>query len=126
MIRRPPRSTRTDTLFPYTTLFRSKGRDAALCHRLAIAEVERQHLVAQRPHRRGQRQALAPTPAQIGISARDPHRLGDLLSRIFDKSAHPRDDRAVQLLDRWRGLGIVDRTATLATRPRRPKGVGEE
>src|SRR3546814_11884139 len=27
MIRRPPRSTRTDTLFPYTTLFRSSG-----CH----------------------------------------------------------------------------------------------
>src|SRR3546814_1650165 len=25
MIRRPPRSTRTDTLFPYTTLFRSMG-----------------------------------------------------------------------------------------------------
>src|SRR3546814_18526731 len=25
MIRRPPRSTRTDTLFPYTTLFRSQG-----------------------------------------------------------------------------------------------------
>src|SRR3546814_4107004 len=25
MIRRPPRSTRTDTLFPYTTLFRSIG-----------------------------------------------------------------------------------------------------
>src|SRR3546814_1804060 len=32
MIRRPPRSTRTDTLFPYTTLFRSKGtgRDGRL------------------------------------------------------------------------------------------------
>src|SRR3546814_17321533 len=31
MIRRPPRSTRTDTLFPYTTLFRSreKGRSPA-------------------------------------------------------------------------------------------------
>src|SRR3546814_936769 len=28
MIRRPPRSTRTDTLFPYTTLFRSDGRYA--------------------------------------------------------------------------------------------------
>src|SRR3546814_18322910 len=28
MIRRPPRSTRTDTLFPYTTLFRSIGRRA--------------------------------------------------------------------------------------------------
>src|SRR3546814_9417056 len=40
MIRRPPRSTRTDTLFPYTTLFRSQqgGRAAGggrqgLCHR---------------------------------------------------------------------------------------------
>src|SRR3546814_3560078 len=29
MIRRPPRSTRTDTLFPYTTLFRSP---AEFCH----------------------------------------------------------------------------------------------
>src|SRR3546814_3894157 len=29
MIRRPPRSTRTDTLFPYTTLFRSYGGMAA-------------------------------------------------------------------------------------------------
>src|SRR3546814_20206197 len=29
MIRRPPRSTRTDTLFPYTTLFRSHLRDQA-------------------------------------------------------------------------------------------------
>src|SRR3546814_18791764 len=28
MIRRPPRSTRTDTLFPYTTLFRSYRRAA--------------------------------------------------------------------------------------------------
>src|SRR3546814_20704972 len=27
MIRRPPRSTRTDTLFPYTTLFRSRSLD---------------------------------------------------------------------------------------------------
>src|SRR3546814_9130974 len=32
MIRRPPRSTRTDTLFPYTTLFRSGGH-----HRLRAA-----------------------------------------------------------------------------------------
>src|SRR3546814_17623112 len=30
MIRRPPRSTRTDTLFPYTTLFRSSGTGTAL------------------------------------------------------------------------------------------------
>src|SRR3546814_12763067 len=32
MIRRPPRSTRTDTLFPYTTLFRSHREQ----HRLAL------------------------------------------------------------------------------------------
>src|SRR3546814_3165376 len=30
MIRRPPRSTRTDTLFPYTTLFRSESYDSAV------------------------------------------------------------------------------------------------
>src|SRR3546814_4735615 len=30
MIRRPPRSTRTDTLFPYTTLFRSQTRSAGV------------------------------------------------------------------------------------------------
>src|SRR3546814_3454128 len=30
MIRRPPRSTRTDTLFPYTTLFRSFAQHHAL------------------------------------------------------------------------------------------------
>src|SRR3546814_13073850 len=33
MIRRPPRSTRTDTLFPYTTLFRSLRLDG---HRLVL------------------------------------------------------------------------------------------
>src|SRR3546814_17943313 len=31
MIRRPPRSTRTDTLFPYTTLFRSRFSGLGLC-----------------------------------------------------------------------------------------------
>src|SRR3546814_13812893 len=32
MIRRPPRSTRTDTLFPYTTLFRSlASRNSRMC-----------------------------------------------------------------------------------------------
>src|SRR3546814_1802515 len=32
MIRRPPRSTRTDTLFPYTTLFRSENSEKVLPH----------------------------------------------------------------------------------------------
>src|SRR3546814_1388409 len=33
MIRRPPRSTRTDTLFPYTTLFRSDAGRASVARR---------------------------------------------------------------------------------------------
>src|SRR3546814_1312610 len=37
MIRRPPRSTRTDTLFPYTTLFRSSVSRPLIDHRLALA-----------------------------------------------------------------------------------------
>src|SRR3546814_18138196 len=37
MIRRPPRSTRTDTLFPYTTLFRSEVPTGAGEHHGAIA-----------------------------------------------------------------------------------------
>src|SRR3546814_4092559 len=36
MIRRPPRSTRTDTLFPYTTLFRSTAR----CGRPTMTSIE--------------------------------------------------------------------------------------
>src|SRR3546814_11928051 len=37
MIRRPPRSTRTDTLFPYTTLFRSSGFNLSLSRHAANA-----------------------------------------------------------------------------------------
>src|SRR3546814_1494782 len=53
MIRRPPRSTRTDTLFPYTTLFRSGAHDQAaalLAHVDLGAEVDavRQFLRAGR------------------------------------------------------------------------------
>src|SRR3546814_17571152 len=36
MIRRPPRSTRTDTLFPYTTLFRSLYDDASSATKLLL------------------------------------------------------------------------------------------
>src|SRR3546814_14411871 len=51
MIRRPPRSTRTDTLFPYTTLFRSwrvyTHVDAARGIRVMVGDslAVRQHLV---------------------------------------------------------------------------------
>src|SRR3546814_14153161 len=39
MIRRPPRSTRTDTLFPYTTLFRSQTRWGVLAGGTLLALV---------------------------------------------------------------------------------------
>src|SRR3546814_13711240 len=37
MIRRPPRSTRTDTLFPYTTLFRSPAAKTSAVRIVALA-----------------------------------------------------------------------------------------
>src|SRR3546814_20635375 len=47
MIRRPPRSTRTDTLFPYTTLFRSDRVAAIEAERIfEIVEPLTGHLVA--------------------------------------------------------------------------------
>src|SRR3546814_2204914 len=54
MLRRPPRSTRTDTLFPYTTLFRSKvhswsgsfGRIQLAAPRQAV-DVDAQGVLAQ-------------------------------------------------------------------------------
>src|SRR3546814_11815357 len=39
MIRRPPRSTRTDTLFPYTTLFRSAAKGARRLRNTALAYI---------------------------------------------------------------------------------------
>src|SRR3546814_5237917 len=56
MIRRPPRSTRTDTLFPYTTLFRSGGAELlareSLRHQRMCAEVQRfARLAAMTIHR---------------------------------------------------------------------------
>src|SRR3546814_19299260 len=45
MIRRPPRSTRTDTLFPYTTLFRSLG---PLARSLAVNVDVRQGMLVEK------------------------------------------------------------------------------
>src|SRR3546814_13582773 len=52
MIRRPPRSTRTDTLFPYTTLFRS-GLVAARRPRLLLLHEARGVDTRDQPLRRG-------------------------------------------------------------------------
>src|SRR3546814_3753514 len=51
MIRRPPRSTRTDTLFPYTTLFRSAG--AASRHHLLPGAGNRLTAMKAEPKLRG-------------------------------------------------------------------------
>src|SRR3546814_3390251 len=52
MIRRPPKSTRTDTLFPYTTLFRSKPRVARyVCSFSPSRNRERKRDVASRTKR---------------------------------------------------------------------------
>src|SRR3546814_14815400 len=48
MIRRPPRSTRTDTLFPYTTLFRSRRRRLFHGQRDSHLQLRRVGLVRQR------------------------------------------------------------------------------
>src|SRR3546814_1575484 len=51
MIRRPPRSTRTDTLFPYTTLFRSHRHGGGG----RVGELRRRDRVAARERRQGRR-----------------------------------------------------------------------
>src|SRR3546814_11339932 len=81
MIRRPPRSTRTDTLFPYTTLFRS-GLVRPAAGRVAAGEPRtRCALVpgARDPHERGrdggaggQRRGRRPLPDDGGQPRRRP------------------------------------------------------
>src|SRR3546814_5798372 len=52
MIRRPPRSTRTDTLFPYTTLFRSLWH-----HHLVIAQIGNEDAQRRLTHRKANHQS---------------------------------------------------------------------
>src|SRR3546814_9482730 len=64
MIRRPPRSTRTDTLFPYTTLFRSRHAHRA-AHEGEILHGDHHVLPFQRAMRHGKGIALAGLGAGI-------------------------------------------------------------
>src|SRR3546814_15005480 len=48
MLRRPPRSTRTDTFFPYTTLFRSSARPRGPRRRRGAARRRAAHRLARR------------------------------------------------------------------------------
>src|SRR3546814_12871647 len=62
MIRRPPRSTRTATLFPYTTLFRSRLDDGSM----ALFRVEAN---AARFNASARRMAMAELPEEMFIAA---------------------------------------------------------
>src|SRR3546814_10770944 len=76
MIRRPPRSTRTDTLFPYTTLFRSHG---SLSRRLgADPGVHRQAQVAR--HRGWMAPRLSRTNLRESLAPRSEEHTSELQS----------------------------------------------
>src|SRR3546814_1206747 len=70
MIRRPPRSTRTDTLFPYTTLFRSRLR--TLVRRLSEGEYIRPF--------RGDESSISRPRASIFCSPRSTTRMASIRS----------------------------------------------
>src|SRR3546814_3449243 len=71
MIRRPPRSTRTDTLFPYTTLFRSAG-DAGRRAELREQRRPAAHLPARRGQR-GQHAGGIPQPRRLAPGRSEEH-----------------------------------------------------
>src|SRR3546814_6890571 len=72
MIRRPPRSTSTDTLFPYTTVFRSRCADRHLDRPRNPGERRRRpdSLDRRVGHRRA-RTATAPAGGRLAVDARN-------------------------------------------------------
>src|SRR3546814_13145811 len=83
MIRRPPRSTRTDTLFPYTTLFRSECRDqrrAAL--KLALGQLDLAYKCMEVPSQGDQDLAQPRIAGALHYAQR---RRSDILQRLDDR-----------------------------------------
>src|SRR3546814_14223989 len=111
MIRRPPRSTRTDTLFPYTTLFRSDRYlsseaeiEAALSTMMESRDMLFRDNVAISAHRASSRPLLAGLAEAIGMCANLDERFEKLCSQL-DKS----DPAKAQKLDRkrvWEGKSV--------------------
>src|SRR3546814_5491228 len=99
MIRRPPRSKRTDTLFPYTTLFRSRGLEDGLQH-------QRVALIAP-PHGAGLVRGRY-QPAAVVERAEQCREAG---ARIEMRHAQP-VDRAVPA-DERAGEGVADQGVVL-------------
>src|SRR3546814_11322981 len=85
MIRRPPRPTRTDTLFPYTTLFRSRTVPRLVTRR-ALARGRRDGAGAVARERERLRPAAAAGGAALAADGRAPRSAG------LDP-AHPRRPR---------------------------------
>src|SRR3546814_5359125 len=90
MIRRPPRSTRTDTRFPYTTPFRSAGHaDLHALFRGQVAQVAAAQAAAvPRATRLRRRHAEAAHARADRMAGAAPHRLrhpGQLLRRLLDR-----------------------------------------
>src|SRR3546814_3381209 len=84
MIRRPPRSTRTDTLFPYTTLFRSGVALGVVILRVghgANLRTKESSLGLSRPRRRGlaSRRCFKRTIASLGRSEEHTSELQSLM-----------------------------------------------
>src|SRR3546814_16590394 len=69
MIRRPPRSTRTDTLFPYTTLFRSRGGYYPSPRWLVLAEAVTQAEPLPDKYQRLARGLMQATGETVAIAA---------------------------------------------------------
>src|SRR3546814_7899445 len=88
MIRRPPRSTRTDTLFPYTTLFRSleqDQREAGLLVHDAVALLRSALLVTEaQPAVRG----VEKTGTRTGLHRALGLEPGDLVALAGDPGDH--------------------------------------
>src|SRR3546814_17925740 len=114
MIRRPPKSTRTDTLFPYTTLFRS------LVHRGRILREEDRfvgYLEAQRVGGAEQRDAMIDEIEGVVDVELPGCCLVDDAARVaavefIEQAAPKRDRRLVFLDDEWtraRGLDKLGR-----------------
>src|SRR3546814_1333847 len=83
MIRRPPRSTRTDTLFPYTTLFRSIRQSRRHRHAGRYTRKHRRQLRAARRQRRAWRGA----PGRRLLAARSEEQTSELQSLMRNSYA---------------------------------------
>src|SRR3546814_3347859 len=91
MIRRPPRSTRTDTLFPYTTLFRSVAAHLVEALSLGAPDRPRAGKALPAPDRAGRQ-------ARGGIRARPVHRRHPLRgTRLLLRRTHRSEEHTSEL-----------------------------